>query len=148
MRVSSKSMSLSLAILGVFCTVFGLYFFEEYSPLSHPINDPNVILWYPIGLALMLGGVASVVAALLETEMANLRRKVEEINKTAGQLTGETERLTEEIGGLEKKVDGFTEKSDKLARDMDELSRTVKTEFEKMSEYLREREGRESRDKN
>jgi hypothetical protein len=72
-----KTGAYSLFVFGGFCVLFGLYFFEAYSPLRNSITDPNVILWYPIGLALMLGGVACVVAGRLELNIEHLETKID-----------------------------------------------------------------------
>src|SRR5208337_224975 len=145
--------ALSLLVLGVVFVVFGLYFFETYSPLSHSVSDPNVILWYPIGLALMLGGVACEVAGWLEVEMTNLRRKVDglygktglltekveelfgktgqltgkvyELDGKTGQVAGKVDELTEKVGTLTETVDRLGGKSDKLTKKTDELTTKV-----------------------
>ena len=127
MKISAKSIALSFLVLGVFCVVFGIYLFEEYSPLSHSVSDPSVILWYPIGLALMLGGVACVVAALLEVEMSNLRRKVDELHGRTGLLTEKMDELYEKTGQLTGKVDELYEKTGQLTGKVDQLTGKVGT---------------------
>jgi hypothetical protein len=146
MKISAAA--LSVLVLGIVCAGFGLYFFEAYSPTSHPVSDPNVILWYPIGLTLMLGGVACEVAGLLEVEMANLRRKVSELDGKAGQLKESVTELTGEVGTLMETVDRLGGKSDKLVKKTDELTTkigklttTTKTEFKKLSAILKKKKG-------
>jgi len=146
MKISAKSGASVLLVLGVFFALFGFYFFYEYSPLSHSISDPKVILWYPIGLALMLGGVASVVAASFGIGMANLRREVDELDGKTGQLTGRITELTGKVGALTKTVDRLGGDSEKLAKKTDELTTrvdkltsTTKAEFEKLSAIMKKK---------
>ncbi|MGD1054757.1 MAG: hypothetical protein ABR867_01575 [Nitrososphaerales archaeon] len=160
MKISA--VALSVLVLGIVCAGFGLYFVEAYSPLSHPVSDPNVILWYPIGLALMLGGVACEVAGLLEVEMASLKRKVNELDGKAGQLTGRVAELTgrvaeltgrvaeltgkmgtltETVDRLGRKTDKLTKKTDELTTKMGKFTTTTKAEFKKLSAILKKRKG-------
>ncbi len=153
MEISAAA--LFLLGLGVVCVEFGVYLFAEYSPLSHSVSDPNVILWYPIGLALMLGGVACVVAGWLEVEMTNFRRKVDELDGKTGQLreevtelTGKVTELTGKVGKLAETVDRLGRESDKLTKKTDkltakagELTTTTKARFEKLSAILRKKNG-------
>lgn len=140
--------SLFLLGLGVVCVEFGVYLFAEYSPLSHSVSDPNVILKYPIGLALMLGGVACVVAGLLEIEMTNFRRKVGELDGKTGQLRGEVAELRGKVGKLTETVDRLGRESDKLTKKTDklmtkagELTTITKARFERLSEILKKKNG-------
>ncbi|MGP8056864.1 MAG: hypothetical protein ACLP9K_04595 [Nitrososphaerales archaeon] len=153
--VEISAAALFLLGLGVVCVEFGVYLFAEYSPLSHSVSDPNVILWYPIGLALMLGGVACVVAGWLEVEMTNFRRKVDELDGKTGQLreevtelTGKVTELTGKVGKLAETVDRLGRESDKLTKKTDkltakagELTTTTKARFEKLSAILRKKNG-------
>ena len=153
MEISAAA--LFLLGLGVVCVEFGVYLFAEYSPLSHSVSDPNVILWYPIGLALMLGGVACVVAGWLEVEMTNFRRKVDELDGKTGQLreevtelTGKVTELTGKVGKLAETVDRLGRESDKLTKKTDkltakagELTTTTKARLEKLSAILRKKNG-------
>ncbi|MGD0319910.1 MAG: hypothetical protein ABSB56_09485 [Nitrososphaerales archaeon] len=160
--VEISAAALFLLGLGVVCVEFGVYLFAEYSPLSHSVSDPNVILWYPIGLALMLGGVACVVAGWLEVEMTNFRRKVDELDGKTGQLreevteltgkvtelTGKVTELTGKVGKLAETVDRLGRESDKLTKKTDkltakagELTTTTKARLEKLSAILRKKNG-------
>jgi septal ring factor EnvC (AmiA/AmiB activator) len=151
--VEISAASLFLLGLGVVCVEFGVYLFAEYSPLSHSVSDPNVILKYPIGLALMLGGVACVVAGLLEIEMTNFRRKVGELDGKTGQLRGEVAELrgevaelrgevgkiTETVDRLGRESDKLTKKTDKLTTKAGELTTTTKARFERLSAILKKK---------
>lgn len=144
--VEISAASLFLLGLGVVCVEFGVYLFAEYSPLSHSVSDPNVILKYPIGLALMLGGVACVVAGLLEIEMTNFRRKVGELDGKTGQLRGEVAELRGEVGKITETVDRLGRESDKLTKKTDklttkagELTTTTKARFERLSAILKKK---------
>jgi septal ring factor EnvC (AmiA/AmiB activator) len=160
--VEISAAALFLLGLGVVCVEFGVYLFAEYSPLSHSVSDPNVILWYPIGLALMLGGVACVVAGWLEVEMTNFRRKVDELDGKTGQLreevteltgkvteltgtvtelTGKVGKLAETVDRLGRESDKLTKKTDKLTAKAGELTTTTKARLEKLSAILRKKNG-------
>ena len=134
--------ALSLLVLGAICIVFGFYFFEKYSPLSNPVN-PNVVLWYPYGLILTLGGVGGLVAGLLEFEISNVRRRMDTLDGKTGQLAATVEELSETVGRISETGDRLQEKSDRLAEKVDRLSETGHRLQEK-SDKLTERVGRVS----
>jgi FtsZ-binding cell division protein ZapB len=144
MKISTAAFS--LLVLGVVCIEFGFGFFEEYYPLSHSVSNPNVILWYPVGLVLMLGGVTCVVAGLTEVRMTDFRLKVDELDEKAGQLTGKVAELAGKVGKLTDTVDRLGRESDKLTKNTDklttkveELTRTTRSGFEKLSAILRKK---------
>ena len=133
--------ALSLLVLGAICVVFGFYFFEKYSPLTNSVNNPDVLLWYPYGLILTLGGVGGLVAGLFEIEISNVRRRLGTLDGKAGQLAGTVAELSARVGKLSETGDRLQEKSDKLAEKVDRLSETGHRLQEK-ADKLTERVGR------
>jgi len=123
-RYSPNPLSLSLSIFGIFCAAFGLYFLYEYSPLNHPVGNPNVVLWFPVGLVLILAGVACIVSAALVSVTARVQKRVVDLNATTA--------------GIQQRLESVASETAALSDKMGQLSEKVNTRFDELFEYLSE----------